>query len=189
MDVDGCKASNSEPGHAPNQHPEPAPLRTGQILSFNLEQLRVHFHLPLPKHLLSPQLLPALRAVTEHRDAMGSGGTRLDAESLLRAPSVHAEDDRTGLGGQERRDTFGELELFLLGEEMEERRRVDRRQPPVQRIQRSEACYVGKRVGRWTRRDRRRREERVIKRVSRQERNRERLRRVLEQFVSNVPEL
>ena len=73
-----------------------------------------------------PELLPALRRVTEHSDLSTSRARIvIYLRTLLECASVCTENHRAGVRGEEAWEGVRERELPLLVEEMEEGGRVD----------------------------------------------------------------
>lgn len=84
-----------------------------------LNQLRLHFHIPLLEDLTFPQRLPRLRRMTKHLAA-----TRTRPQSLLGLGDMTAKDNRTRLRRQKRCKILDQRQLLLLIEEVEESRSV-----------------------------------------------------------------
>ena len=80
---------------------------------------RVDLYLTLLEDLFFPHLSPRLWGVTEH---VLEGAWTL---ALYWHTPVRTKDNRPGTGVEQRRQTFAELELFLLVEEVEESGSVD----------------------------------------------------------------
>jgi hypothetical protein len=149
----------SQPRHGPNQHMVLDVLLSRSIVRepsyLDLSHERIHLHFPIPKHLLLPHLRPAFRRVAKHVYPVRVLAL---SEALLRQPAVRAEDDGSGLRGEQRRNESREPELLRLVKEVKEGRCVDRAEPADERRQRRKALDRGQDLRRRHSRNGRRRE-------------------------------
>ena len=106
-----------------------------RVLPRTLDHKRLDLDLALRKDLPLPQLLPTVGRVAEHAAVV---------HAALSVPEVRAEDARAGRHLEQRREAPRGVRLPRLGEEVEERRGVDRGELALERVERRVGGSQGK---------------------------------------------
>ena len=135
-----------------------------------------------------PHLFPALRRMAEHSQLLAVRGGRPGLHAPLPRGAVRAEYHRARMRGEEARKCSRECELFLLVEEVEERRGMNGGDMALKGVQRPDAGQFRAGFVRWAVEWLGGLKERGIKGVSCEEGDREGLLSSPEELVPEVPE-